>query len=329
MTPPIPVRLAALARDTQALNVRIARVAAGLPDVPSRDDATLRQVRPLFAAGERLHDRAISLAAAMGASLVLDGHVVPDALKGAALVLIPAFVSTRTITQAVHLGEHDHAEMTQSVTPGSDEGAARWNAERGGADLPNVRIVGAPSFGGLEQVLDRLENVPQKTIQLTDQLGDRGALFQGKLTDVWGYRSLRGVHPRGWPDGATWDQVPGAGGEHGFAAAAEKDDPGKADGHGSTSLSLHEYGHTVDAALSTNARYVHASDSRTWRDGAWREVRHRQAPGAYLKDYSEEWFAESFARYTKSPQSSAALARWYPQTYAWFHTNAGTPQFSR
>ena len=36
---------------------------------------------------------------------------------------------------------------------------------------------------------------------------------------------------------------------------------------------------------------------------------------------------ESFARFTKSPQSTAALARWYPQTYAFMREHVGTPDF--
>jgi hypothetical protein len=327
MTPPITQRLAALARDTQLLQARIARVAPTLPEVPTRDDATLHAVQPLFTQAERLHDRAVSLATAMGKADLFEPGAVRDADRGAALVLVPAFVAVRSVTNAVRLGEHDHAEVTTSVTPGSDVAAERWKVARRGEDLPNVRIVGTPSQPALNEVADRLENVPQETIERTDRLGDRGALFSGKLTDVWGYRSLKGVHPRGWPEGATWDQVPGAGSETGFAANPGREDRGK--GHGSTSLALHEYGHSADAALAPSDRYVHASDSRSWRDGAWREVRQREAPKAYVKSYAEEWFAESFARYTKSQQSSAALARWYPETYAWFKAHAGDAQFRR
>lgn len=57
---------------------------------------------------------------------------------------------------------------------------------------------------------------------------------------------LRGVQPRGWPDGSTWDQVPGA-----YSPSTRQlliGDENKHQ-HGCTSLANHEFGHAVSDAV--------------------------------------------------------------------------------
>jgi hypothetical protein len=319
-------RLQALDRDVRAFHTRVDKVADNLPLLPDTDKQVRAKVAPLFRKADELEHRADSLRAAIEKH---DSQAGSDALAGALAVLNSGHFAARTVTQRTLIGEHQHAANTFSeATKGSEASRQRWQSVAGDQDLPNTRIVGRLERPDMELVADRLNNTPARAYETTDALGTRAVLFSGKLTDVWGYRSLKDVHPRGWPEGATWDEVPGAGSEDGFAANAAKDDPSKAHHHSSTSLSLHEYGHTVDYSLA-RPQEERLSDGDRFRRGGWREMRKRQAPGAYLKNYSEEWFAESFARYTKSPQSSAALARWYPETYDFLRRELGAPQFDR
>ena len=318
MTPPIPARVRALQRDLRIFNERVARVAGELdgPLPPTRDRETLARVMPLYAAADRLRHRARSL----------ERTGADQALEGVRDLLDMGINAARTVTQRTLVGREGHAETTVSVARGSERSAGLWDRVRRGHDLPDARIVGRIAPPALALVADRLENAPQGAIDVVDALGARAALFGGKLTDVYGYRYLRGQQPRGWPAGKTWDIVPGAGGDTGFAANPNRELTGR--GHSSTSLVLHEYGHTIDHSM---ARPIEAalSDGERFRRGAWREMRRREAPSNYVKAYPSEWFAEAFARYTKSPQSTASLARWYPQTYSFLRRELGAPQFAR
>jgi len=323
MSAPIAARMARLERDVAAFHARVNKVGAALPPEPPRDPTTLARVHPLYEAAERLRLRAEDIAQDMGVPDFFNEPVV-QARRGAALVLDSAHLAARTVTQVTRVGLEGHAPTTVSVTPGSAASAQRWEQARAGRDIPDVRIVGSVPQPAANLLADRLENVPGGVVQLTDRLGIRGALFSGKLTDVWGYRRLRGEHPRGWPDGATWDTVPGAGGTSGYAANPNRELTGR--GHSSSSLALHEYAHAVDHATARPG-WRRASVERPWRDGPWRELRRRTEVSAYLRNHAEEWYAEAFARYTRSPQSQAALARWYPETWRYFRSRMGEQQF--
>lgn len=326
MSASIPVRLAALNRDIHAFQQRVERVAHEVPPHPARTPEVLAAVRPLFAAADAFADRAESIARQMKRPAFFD-KPLSSADRGVAMILDAAHNATRTVTQVTGVGEHDHSPLTiDRKRVGSVAAAARWAQLVGAHDLPNVRLIGGVPAPAGNFVHDRLENVPAAAVEITDKLGTRGSLFTGKLTDVYGYMSLRGQHPRGWPKGSTWDTVPGAGGDRGFAANPSREQTGR--GHGSTSLALHEYGHVVDRSIATPT-WRAASASASFKRGPWREARQRESLKPYLRDHSEEWFAESFARYSKSPQDAAALARWYPQTYAWLEQHLGDQQFSR
>lgn len=286
-------------------------------------------VRPLYAVARDLRDRAESIARdAYGGIKLLDKGPIGQRQRDAAEILLPAWNAARSVAQKSGLGATSRSETLVADMPGSDVGSRRWTAARGQRDLPNTRIVGGIPAGDSQVIADRLARIPAKLIALTDRLGTRASLFTGVLTDVPGYRSLKGRRPRGWPPGASWDQVPGAGGRTGFAAHVSKDEPGAKNGHGSASLSLHEYAHTVDHALGSPIA-IRISAERTWRDGPWRELRADGNASPYLRDHAEEWFAEAFARYFRSAADQAALARWYPATHDWIAANIGTDQGRR
>lgn len=332
--PSIDVRLAALNRDTARLEQRAKQVAAALPAIPNgaapvRTREAVQQVAPLFEQSAQLGARAVSIVRQIerGATHGLaDGSAgLVDARLGAQTVITRALYSGRTITQLTGLGVHDHAEVAVSRVPGSPSSKPRWEQSRGGQDLPNVRLNGSISPVAANLVTDRLENVPARVVTQTDAQGARAIMFSGNLTDVWGYRSLKGVQPRGWPEGSTWDIVPGAGSPEGFAANPGREQTGR--GHGSTSLALHEYGHVVDHAMASHSASRITSE-QAWMRGPQREVRSRASATDYVTKYPEEWFAESFARYTKSRESQAALARWYPKTWEFLRERLGEQRFA-
>ncbi|WP_328590668.1 anthrax toxin lethal factor-related metalloendopeptidase [Kosakonia quasisacchari] len=78
---------------------------------------------------------------------------------------------------------------------------------------------------------------------------------------------LKGVTPRGWPEGVTWDTVPGLGalGQGADASihpdetivAVSRNEQGAwslAEGHRSTNLVLHEYAHALDRSFGEKAQ---------------------------------------------------------------------------
>ena len=59
--------------------------------------------------------------------------------------------------------------------------------------------------------------------------------------------SLKGVAPRNWPEGSTWDNVPGA-----YNPGTKTVVAGTASEHGSESLLIHETGHAIGDLLGFN-----------------------------------------------------------------------------
>jgi hypothetical protein len=114
---------------------------------------------------------------------------------------------------------------------------------------------------------------------------------------------LRGVRPRGWPDGATWDVVPGlfypqnnevvlAVVGHGTIDGPHI--PATGEGQGSANLMLHETAHGVDMGggvpfMSSNGTFTAARDADLDKLTAYE----RQPTPAG----EEETFAESAARF--------------------------------
>lgn len=98
---------------------------------------------------------------------------------------------------------------------------------------------------------------------------------------------LRGVAPRGWPPGATWDTIPGTyNPERRFLLCG-------GGGHGSESLLGHEGGHAInfllgirdsEALISHHKRLYHKLDAAYYR---------QDGPGGYAG--RDEMFAESVA----------------------------------
>ena len=157
--------------------------------------------------------------------------------------------------------------------------------------------------------------------------GSIDAVWSGVATDPLRYRTrvvaargsvtdartdLRGVQPRGWPPGKTWDQVPGAfmpdTNEVVVATQAgpngSRQVPPTGSSHGSANLVLHEAGHALDyrgGKPSDSAEFQRAYEAD------------RAAMPAYLQQPGnagrEEAYAETLALYLQDP---AECRRRYP-----------------
>jgi hypothetical protein len=124
--------------------------------------------------------------------------------------------------------------------------------------------------------------------------GSAGLYFgEGAAPELDDLGHLAGQPPRGWHEGATWDQVGGAfDPERGVLAV------GTASG-GIPSPALHEFGHLIDSVYGSGGS---ASSGTDW-DTFYSYVRKAQ-PGTIKPYYvqpgaagREEMFAEAFARY--------------------------------
>jgi type VI secretion system secreted protein VgrG len=178
---------------------------------------------------------------------------------------------------------------------------------------------GSADASDVELVARELAKLPAHVLQRLKNQGTRVKVCRGSVTD---HRTeLKGVTPRGWPPGATWDQVPGlhsgpakevviATVGHGTPAGAHV--PTQGEGHGSQSIVIHETFHAVD--LQTGGKPMNA-------DPAFGAA--RDADAAALDPYQqqpgsaglEETYAESAARYYGGDPSYATT---HPNLHAYW-----------
>ena len=128
---------------------------------------------------------------------------------------------------------------------------------------------------------------------------------RGTVTDYM--TELKGVRPRDWPPGATWDDVPGcyspAKDEVVIATIAGRNDtrlvPAKGQGQGSVDMVFHEVGHSLD---DTGALRGHSKNEQAFIDAYTADTPALKRYGmSYLLQEGEagrsEAFAETFALY--------------------------------
>jgi hypothetical protein len=139
------------------------------------------------------------------------------------------------------------ADVT-SLDPASLELSQKLVATAGTADANDVTLVSR-----------RLAVAPPRVLWATQ---DRGIHVVACRDSVVEYLpQLKGVQPRGWPDGATWDSVPGV--DWGKVvviavighATGTAHVPGYGEGEGSFALVLHELGHALDGAMDGTDTY--------------------------------------------------------------------------
>ncbi|HEY3446779.1 MAG TPA: hypothetical protein VGK67_10470 [Myxococcales bacterium] len=216
------------------------------------------------------------------------------------------------------LGERSDVEPATTPGPAANQSlAAKLTVAGGSADQTDVELVAA-----------QLATLPAGALKKMQAAHLKVIAARGSVTDVC--TELKGVQPRGWPPGATWDQVPGLYDPSRKAviiATVETEGGGRAvppkgQLHGAYSLVLHETGHGLDFRKALDKKGSNNSPFQTayQADRASLESNgetYLLQPGAAGQ---EEAYAESFARYfAGDPQ----LAKVMPNLQGYWQEVAG------
>ncbi|KKK37676.1 toxin [Mesobacillus campisalis] len=176
--------------------------------------------------------------------------------------------------------------------------------------LGEIFLVPEGNFNHREtaEIIVRIDRLPTEMLRKIVEQDIQIALFEGKLTDNPSARGLKGITPRGYASGKTWDEVPGVGGSRLVLVKIGSSDKGQ--GHGSVNLELHELAHSVDRHVYGLIR----EDPRFLE--IWKQESKFLFPGkAYFLDYPEEYFAETFAMFYLDGQHKKLLKDVAPQTF--------------
>jgi SPP1 gp7 family putative phage head morphogenesis protein len=136
--------------------------------------------------------------------------------------------------------------------------------------------------------LSDYERIPEA---LRDAVADKGVRTyisnDRTLPDMDDMMHLRGVRPRGWPEGSTWDIVPG-GYDHGNKAVIAG-----SGNHGSSSLLLHEFGHSLGDVFqyTDDVRLIELHKAQHWMLDPYLQ---QGGPGGEAG--RSEFLAEAFAQ---------------------------------
>ena len=166
-------------------------------------------------------------------------------------------------------------------------------------------------------MVDRVMKIPPRIIGNIYHARVRIKFCNGPITDEPEYSHLKGKIPRGWDyTGKTWDDVPGAGGTETPIARIGYSNPGDKTGHSACNLELHELAHTIDNYIS--GRYCGSeyaiSETPKFKE-IWNTEVRRVLNDPYYIDYSDEYFAETFAMYYLNSATNARLLRKAPKTH--------------
>ena len=182
-----------------------------------------------------------------------------------------------------------------------------------------VRAGGSGDASDVQALVAEVARLPVQLLEKVDRAGIKFIACRNSVTDH--LRSLRGVAPRGWPPGVTWDTVPGnywpnekqvvIGTRTG--STGQREVPPRGAGHGSLSLVAHELLHGLDYRRGLGA--WHSRDTAFLN--SWSADRHNL--DAYLAQNPpagpEEAFAELASRAMLGDTQLAAKA---PNLTAYF-----------
>ncbi|WP_075982028.1 anthrax toxin lethal factor-related metalloendopeptidase [Bacillus massilinigeriensis] len=158
------------------------------------------------------------------------------------------------------------------------------------------------------EIISRIDRLPTTLLTKIKDKGIVIKLFNGKLTDNPTVRHLKGVSPRGYIGGHTWDDVPGIGGSKTVLVKIGYSNKGM--DHGSVNLELHELAHSIDRHVFNNIRYQKGFLN------IWGEEKYLLFPGqTYFLSFPEEYFAECFALYYLGGEYRELLLEKAPKTY--------------
>ncbi|HXN88381.1 MAG TPA: PAAR domain-containing protein [Methylocella sp.] len=162
-------------------------------------------------------------------------------------------------------------------------------------------------------VAAELAKLPISVLNRMRANGTRVVACRNSITD---YRTdLKGVQPRGWPPGSTWDSVPGANtpdrnevviATRGQGTPAGAHVPATGDGHGCANLVAHESMHSVDQGPNNPSASAEFNAARN-ADKSKLDSYENQ-PGAAGQ---EETYAESAARHAEGKDGSTPALKKY------------------
>ncbi|MFC0274358.1 toxin [Metabacillus herbersteinensis] len=163
-------------------------------------------------------------------------------------------------------------------------------------------------------MIKNLEKIDQHILMLAAEQNIKVKLFDGSLTDQKGLRMLKNERPRGYAsDGPNWQEVPGMYEDRIVYAKIGHSQYGR--GHGSVSLELHEFGHSLDRHVFNYVRKDPLFLS-IWKQEAKSLFENR----TYFINFPEEYFAESFAMYYLSEATKDLLFKKAPLTYKYMNS---------
>lgn len=172
----------------------------------------------------------------------------------------------------------------------------------------------------LNEVMDIYSRLPVNLL-ITLRQRNRGIdLVADNVTNHPAMESYANRRPRGWAEGRTWSEVPGAGatGRHGTIIAGNS----LHRGHGSVDLILHEVGHTVDRYFKDRDGTMDFSNTRIFSEvnsATPFEALYGRSAG-YQSSNDEENFAEMFALYFATPETRQHLSEIFPAGHSYFQS---------
>jgi hypothetical protein len=174
-----------------------------------------------------------------------------------------------------------------------------------------VDIGGTAAETDRQLVVAELVKLPMAGLRALALANKRVVVCRDSVTEI--RIDLRGVRPRGWPEGRTWDTVPGLNDPNNnrvIIATRNGRIPPTGDGHAASNLVLHEVGHAVDDAVGGGSNTQEFQRART-ADAAQLGSYFTQAGAAGLR----ETYAESLARFYGNDPNDAAT---YPNLHAYW-----------
>jgi Flp pilus assembly pilin Flp len=176
-----------------------------------------------------------------------------------------------------------------------------------------VKVAGTATDADRQAVLREVEKMPLGGLKAMQAKGMKITVVQNTITDA--LPQLKGVTPRGWPPGSTWDSVPGLydpATKQVVIATHNGTVPATGNGHGSSNLVVHETAHAIDAAVNGNASP--AFQAARQKDIGKLSSYETQPGDAGL----QESYAESMARHYSTPAASASST---PELDKYWSTN--------
>lgn len=169
-----------------------------------------------------------------------------------------------------------------------DRYLARQESARQEAQRSSRRNVTIESDGEIAQLhLQHYDMIPDAVKNRVAESGTEVFISNDKtVPNMDRQERFRGVQPRGWPDGMTWDMVPGC-----YNAVDNVVTAGSG-GHNASSLLLHEFGHAVGNLGYDDDRRLIAAHRKYF--GRLNPYLQQNGPGA--KAGRQELLAESFAQ---------------------------------